>query len=107
MVDSNGYPIAVNLFPANRHEPALVEETIEYALGNIKKPKNLIGNTAYSSRPLTQKLFNRWQIQLKGPLKRNYVNFFHDNRRLRRSKRRWKVEEYFAWIKYHLRIHYR
>lgn len=107
MVDSNGWPIAVNLFPANEHEPALVEATIEYSLKSIIKPKNLLGDTAYSSKPLTERLLKKYGINLTAPPKRHYVNFFHDQRKLRRLKRRWKVERCFAWLKHLRRIHCR
>ena len=107
IVDSNGLPIGVNVFPANRHEPALVEETLDYSLKSIGSPRHMIGDTAYSSKPLTQRLLKNYKIQLTAPPKRHYVNFFHDKRKLRRSKRRWKVERCFAWIKHHRRVHCR
>lgn len=107
IVDSKGLPIAVKVFPANQHEPALVEETIDYSLKWVKKPKHLIGDTAYSSKPLTERLLSKHHIQLTAPPKRHYVNFFHDKRKLRRAKRRWKVERGFAWLKHHRRIHCR
>lgn len=107
IVESKGWPIGVNIFPAHRHEPSLVEETLEYALKWVGMPKNMIGDGAYSSQPLSERLLRDHDICLTAPPKKHYVNFFHDGRKLRRLKRRWQVERCFAWIKHHRRIHCR
>ena len=62
------------------------------------RPKRLIGDRAYDSDPLRQRLAEMG-IELivphrKGRKKRPT----QDGRPLRRYKRRWKVERLFAWL---------
>jgi transposase len=58
----------------------------------------LIGDRAYDSDPLDQRLAQDG-IEMIAPHRRNRTRpKTQDGRPLRRYKRRWKVERFFAWL---------
>ena len=60
------------------------------------KPENLIGDRAYDSDPLDEKLRQRG-VEMIAPHKSNRVKRkTQDGRRLRRYQRRWIVERFFC-----------
>ena len=80
-----------------------MEETLDKRL-IAEKPERLIGDRAYDSEPLDDRLAERG-IQLIAPHKRNHKKpKTQDGRALRRYRRRWKVERLFAWLKNYRRI---
>lgn len=93
------------LAPASPAEVKLVDQTLETIKvsrkgpGRPKKrPERLIADKAYDSDPLRQDLKKRG-IDLIAPHRRNRVKpKLQDGRKLRRYKRRWKVERTFAWF---------
>jgi transposase len=92
-----GAPVAVHIDSASPHEVKLVEATIEARM-TANKPGRLIGDLAYDSDPLDQRLAERG-IHLIAPHRDNRVRpATQDGRELRRYKRRWKVERLFAWL---------
>lgn len=99
-----GLPLAEDVFAANFQEKSAVEPLIDHGLHGLRKPKNLLGDRNFSSEPLSLRLWQRFHIHLTAPPKRHYVHFFQDNRRLKRIKRRWKVERCISWFKFHRRI---
>ncbi len=61
-------------------------------------PEKLIADRAYDSDPLDARLAERG-IELIAPHRRNRRKpRTQDGRKLRRYKRRWKVERLFAWL---------
>jgi transposase len=60
-------------------------------------PARLIGDKAYDSDPLDQKLADECGIDMIAPNRRRRSKT-QDGRKLRRYKRRWKVERLFAWM---------
>jgi transposase len=60
-------------------------------------PERLIGDGAFDSNALDASLALQG-IDLIAPHKSNAVNKTQDGRKLRRYKRRWKVERFFAWL---------
>jgi len=60
-------------------------------------PQNLIGDNAYDSDKLDAEL-RRYGIELISPHRSNRKNRTQDLRRLRRYRRRWKIERLFAWL---------
>lgn len=67
-------------------------------------PKRLIGDKAYDSDPLDVELAEAG-IELMAPHKVNRKRAItQDGRKLRRYKRRWKVERLFAWLQNYRRI---
>jgi transposase len=66
-------------------------------------PERLIGNKAYDSDPLDADLVEQ-QIELIAPHCRKRKRTTQDGRPLRRAKRRWKVEQAFAWLQNYRRL---
>ena len=60
-------------------------------------PENLIGDNAYDSDKLDVEL-RQYGIELIAPHRSNRRNRTQDLRRMRRYRRRWKVERLFAWL---------
>jgi len=80
-----------------------VEDTLDKRLVD-EQPKRLIGDRAYDSDPLDEKLAQRG-ILLIAPHKSNRKKpKTQDGRVLRRYRRRWKVERLFAWLQNYRRI---
>ena len=96
IVEKNGYPIALHISSASPAEVKLVEKTID-ALTIPEMPRCLIGDKAYDSDQLDKRLEARHHIQLIAPNRRNRQKS-QDGRSLRKYKRRWKVERFFAWL---------
>ena len=60
-------------------------------------PQNLIGDNAYDSDRLDAEL-RFYGIEVIAPHRRNRRNSTQDGRRLKRYRRRWKIERLFAWL---------
>jgi transposase len=59
----------------------------------------MIGDAAYDSDPLDQRLREKYGIRLIAPHKSNRCRQqTQDGRELRRYCRRWKIERLFAWL---------
>jgi transposase len=89
--------MSMHVASASPHEVTLVQETIEacFAPG---KPERLIGDQAYDSDPLDAEL-REAVIEMIAPHRKNRKKpKTQDGRKLRRYKRRWKVERLFAWL---------
>jgi transposase len=96
VADRHGLPVSISVESATPHEvklavPTLVQMVIPEA------PRNLIGSKAYDSDKLDEEL-NRYGIELIAPHRNNRKNRTQDPRRLRRYRRRWKIERLFAWL---------
>ena len=57
----------------------------------------MIGDKAYDSDKLDQQLKDEYRIEMIAPNRRNRRKT-QDRRKLRRYKKRWKVECLFAWM---------
>jgi transposase len=80
-----------------------VEETLDKRLVK-EQPERLIGDRAYDSDPLDEKLAEQ-DILLIAPHKSNRKRpRTQDGRVLRRYRRRWRVERLFAWLQNYRRI---
>jgi transposase len=98
ITDASGIPVAIDIQSASPHEIKLVDATIKSRFIK-KKPKRLIGDKAYDSDPLDQRLLQAHGMELIAPHKANRKKpQTQDGRVLRRYKRRWKVERLFAWL---------
>jgi transposase len=83
---------------ASPHEVTLVEGALEGRFTK-KLPRRLIGDKAYDSDGLDEKLLRKWGIEMIAPHKSNRKKEpTQDGRKLRRYKRRWSIERLFAWI---------
>jgi transposase len=95
--DSSSIPLALHTESASPHEVNLVGETLESAFLK-EKPKRLVGDKAYDSDPLDETLEEQG-IEMIAPHRTNRKKRkTQDGRKLRRYKRRWKVERLFAWL---------
>ena len=97
IVDGNGLPIAGRTESASPAEVTLVEDTLD-CLWVPGYPKRLIGDKAYDSDPLDEELAEQYGTEMIAPNRRNRIRRTQDGRPLRRYKRRWKVERFFAWL---------
>jgi transposase len=96
IADRAGLPLAVHVEAASPHEVTLVEPTLA-ACALDERPERLIGDKAYDSDPLDERLAGQG-IELIAPHRANRKKpKTQDGRPLRRYKRRWKVERLFAW----------
>jgi transposase len=103
VADRSGLPIAIYLESASPYEVTLVEATIasRFVAG---KPQRLIGDRAYDSDPLDAKLRTEG-IEMIAPHRRNRIKpKTQDGRKLRRYKRRWKIERLNAWLQNYRRV---
>ena len=96
IVEKHGYPISLHVTSASPAEVKLVEITID-SLKVPEMPHCLIGDKAYDSDQLDKQLKDKYNIQLIAPNRKNRQKS-QDGRSLRKYKRRWKVERFFAWL---------
>jgi transposase len=96
VADRSGLPVAVCIESASPHEVKLVESTL-VEMVVPEAPQNLIGDAAYDSDKLDAKL-KPYGIEVISPQRSNRKNKTQDGRRLRRCRRRWKIERLFAWL---------
>jgi transposase len=95
--DGSSVPLAVHAESASPHEITLVEATLASAFLK-EKPERLIGDKAYDSDPLDETLREEG-IELIAPHRKNRKKEkSQDGRKLRRYKRRWKIERLFAGL---------
>ena len=98
IVDRRSLPVAVHVASASPAEVRLVRATLDGRfLADF--PPRLIGDKAYDSDPLDEELRRECAIDLIAPHKDNRVKpATQDGRALRRYRRRWVVERFFAWL---------
>ena len=105
VVDGQGIPIGSTLASASPAEVKLAEQTLEAVKvprkgrGRPKKrPMRLIADKAYDSDPLRKRL-SEFKIDLIVPHRKNRSKTKkQDGRKLRRYRKRWKVERTFSWL---------
>jgi transposase len=98
IVDGHGLPLAVHLASASPHEPHLVPATLN-ARFLPDLPDRLIGDRGYHSDAFNQILRERYGIEMIARHRRGRRTPTQDGRPLRRTRRRWKVERFFAWAR--------
>lgn len=81
------------------HEGTLVEATIDSSF-TPDTPDRRIGDKAYDSDPLDERLLRERGVELIAPhCGKRRGRHTPDGRTLRRYKRRWKDQRLFAWLK--------
>ena len=97
LADGSGLPISVWAASASPHEVTLLGQVL--AAGFLdERPERLIGDRAYDSDPLDAGLAEEG-IEMIAPHRKNRRKpKAQDGRKLRRYKRRWKIERLFAWL---------
>jgi transposase len=98
IADGHGFPLSVYVASASPHETKLIEPTLDQRfLADL--PERMVGDRAYDSDPLDQRILERYGVQLIAPHKFLRVAVAtQDGPVLRRYRRRWKVEGLFAWL---------
>jgi transposase len=102
LVSGEGIPLGVAVAAASKGETSLVEPALEEVIqlaGDETDtwPKRIIGDKAYDSDSL-RKMLAEVDIELLAPHRRNRKRGrVNDGRKMRRYRRRWKVERFFAW----------
>jgi transposase len=103
IVDRHGLPLAVCTHAANHHEVTLVQLTFDFYMIEAK-PEQLIGDKAYDSDRLDAELREEG-VDMVAPHRTNrHMSKTQDGRTLRRYKRRWLVERFWAWLQWHRRL---
>lgn len=104
VADGEGVPIGIQLASASPNEVTLIESTLEQVSvprrgrgRPRKKPERLIYDKAADSDPLRARLKRRG-IDLICPNRCNKKRRTQDGRKLRRYRRRWKIERTIAWL---------
>src|SRR6202165_5814223 len=104
IADRHGLPVAVHVVSASPNEATLVEPTLQRRFLH-ETPERLIGDKAYDSDPLDQRVREQFHVQLIAPHRWNRSRpVTQDGRALRRYRRRWKIERLFAWLHNYRRI---
>jgi len=103
LAEGGGLPLAVTVASASPHEVTLVEQTLQSQFVE-QFPQRLIGDGAFDSDPLDQRLAEQG-IELIAPHREGRVKpATQDGRPLRRYHRRWKIERLWAWLQHYRRI---
>jgi transposase len=96
VADRNGLPVRVYVESATPQEVTLAMSTLLHVVVP-DAPQNLVADNAYDSDHLDAEL-RFYGIELIGPHRRNRKNPTQGKRRLKRYRRRWKIERLFAWL---------
>jgi transposase len=104
IADASGLPVAAHIESASPHEVKLVEETIDSGFTEYA-PNKLIGDKAYDSDELDQRLLDERYVEMVAPHRRERKKpKTQDGRKLKPYRRRWKEERLFAWLQDFRRI---
>ena len=97
LAEGHGIPTAAEIYTASTNEVMLIEPLLARRVLR-RKPKRLIYDRAADSDPLRKRLRRRG-IDLICPHRRNRVKPpTQDGRKLRRYRRRWKIERSISWL---------
>src|SRR6266516_6934897 len=96
VADRHGLPVAICVESTTPHEMKFATSTLAQ-MTIPEATQNLIGDNAYDSDKLDTELRSSG-IELISPHRSNRKNRTQDLRRLRRYRRRWKIERLFAWL---------
>jgi transposase len=97
LADGNGIPLATEVEAANHAEVNLIEPLLDEAV-TAQVPPRLVYDRAADSDPLRERLAQRG-VELVCPHRKGRVRKkTQDGRKLRRYRRRWKIERTIAWL---------
>lgn len=98
IADGSGLPLSCCIESASPHEVKLVERTLDERFVP-EAPMRLIGDKAYDSDKLDERLLKEHGVELIAPHRDGRKSApTQDGRPLRRYRRRWKIERLFAWL---------
>ena len=96
VVEAQGLPIGVRVFTAGQHEVKQAQETV-HSCATQDLPDRVIADRAFDSDALDISLAEHG-VDVIVPHRKNRKVRTQDGRKLRRYRRRWKVERFFAWL---------
>jgi transposase len=97
LVDGRGLPLGAEIASASPHEVTLIEPLLDQRILPTK-PRRLIYDAAADSDPLRTRLAKRG-MELVSPHRKNRKKPpTQDGRKLRRYRRRWKIERSIGWL---------
>jgi transposase len=97
LVDGRGLPLGAEVASATPHEVTLIEPLLDQRILPTK-PHRLIYDAAADSDPLRARLAKRG-VELISPHRKNRKKPpTQDGRKLRRYRRRWKIERSIGWL---------
>lgn len=103
LTDGRGLPLAAEIASASPHEATLIEPLLERRL-LPKKPRRLLYDLAADNAELRTRLARR-RVELVCPHRKNRKRPpTQDGRKLRRYRRRWKIERSISWLQNFRRI---
>jgi len=98
VIDGAGTPLAALSAAANIAEVDLAEPVLEEIPLPLAKPVPVVADKGYDSDPLRERLAQKG-FDLISPHRGNRQRpCTVDGRKLRRYRRRWKIERLFAWL---------
>jgi transposase len=97
LVDGKGTPLAADISSASPHEVTLIEPLLDRRILR-GKPDRLLYDLAADSDPLRARLKQRGIELLSAHRSNRTRSKTQDGRKLRRLKRRWKVERTISWL---------
>ena len=99
VADGQGLPLGESVCSASPHESTLAEKTVKNVfIPQGRKINRLIADRAYDCEKLRKRLMEM-DIDLICPHRRNRKQpKLQDGRKLRRYRKRWKIERFFAWL---------
>lgn len=104
LVDASGLPVAAYSETAQCHEGHLVQELFQFMVTE-RLPERVIGDKAYDSDKLDAQLAAQG-VEMIAPHRAGRLpgNRTQDGRKLRRYRRRWRVERTIAWLQNYRRL---
>lgn len=97
LTDARGLPLSIDVASASKAEVNLIEPLLDIAATRYV-PNQLIYDKAADCDALRDRLIQR-NIELISPHRKNRVRRKRqDGRKLRRYRRRWKIERTISWL---------
>lgn len=90
------FPLAGGIASSSPRKVKVLDAALDEALID-ELPDCLIGDKAYDSDRFDERLWDGRGVKLNAPHRRDRSKT-QDGRELRRYRRRWKVERFFAWL---------
>jgi transposase len=97
LIDGNGVPLGCTISTASRNDVRLIEDLLDRRILR-RKIRRLIYDKAADSDPLRDRLKARGTELITPHQKGRKKPPTQDGRKLRRYRRRWKVERTFSWL---------
>ena len=95
VVDGEGVPLALTVHSASPSETRMIEPTLDRL---PRQPERLVLDRAFDSDKFRDRIAARGTYPIVPYRTRAVSMKYGDGRKMRRYRRRWKVERTFAWL---------